>query len=151
MTNMPDDFPGMPPRTNTAAVQQQVSTPAILLMVTAGLGLASALLGLVQLALGFGGLPPEVLNDPNIPAELRPWLERAQSFGAVGNLLTLVLSGVTLFGALKMKNLENFGLATAASILAIIPCFGPCCCLGIPAGIWSLVVINKPEVKAAFR
>jgi hypothetical protein len=39
----------------------------------------------------------------------------------------------------------------AASIIAIIPCFGPCCCLGIPVGIWALVVINKPEVKSAFR
>ena len=149
MDNIPGNFPGMPP-TNTAAAQQQVSTPAILLMVTAGLGLVMALLGLVQTAMGGGNIPPEVLNDPNM-AQFRPWLERSQSFGAFGNVLTLALSGVTFFGALKMKNLENFGLAMAASIIAIIPCFGPCCCIGIPAGIWSLVVLNKPEVKSAFR
>ncbi|HEX8436392.1 hypothetical protein [Archangium sp.] len=150
MTNIPGDFPGMPGPSNSAAARQQVSTPAILLMVTAGLGLAGALLGLVQSMLGMGGIPPETLNDPNLQ-QLRPWLERSQSFGAIGNLFTLALSGVTLFGALKMKNLENFGLAMAASIIAIIPCFGPCCCIGIPAGIWSLVVLNKPEVKSAFR
>jgi hypothetical protein len=150
MTNIPGDFPGMPGPSNTAAAREQVSTPAILLMVVGGLGIAGALLGLVQSLLGMGGVPPEMLNDPNLQ-QLRPLLERSQSFGAIGNLFTLALSGVTLFGALKMKNLENFGLAIAASIIALIPCFGPCCCIGIPAGIWALVVLNKPEVKSAFR
>ncbi|WP_257454640.1 hypothetical protein [Archangium lipolyticum] len=151
MENIPGNYPGGPGPTDTAAARQQVSTPAILLMVTAGLGIAGALLGLVQAIVGAGAVTPEMLNDPNIPAELRPWLERSQSLGAVGNILTLALSGVTFFGALKMKNLENFGLAMAASIIALIPCFGPCCCIGIPVGIWSLVVLNKPEVKSAFR
>jgi hypothetical protein len=150
MTNIQGDFSNGPPP-GSEAVRQQVSTPAILLMVTAGLGIAGALLGLVQALVGAGGIPPELLNDPNIPAGLRPWLERSQSLGAVSNIFVLALSGVTFFGALKMKNLENFGLAMAASIIAIIPCFGPCCCLGIPVGIWSLVVLNKPEVKSAFR
>ncbi|QRN95121.1 hypothetical protein JRI60_39515 [Archangium violaceum] len=150
MENIPGNYPGGPGPTNTAAARQEVSTPAILLMVTAGLGVAAALLGFVQALLGAGGIPPEMLNDPNM-AQFRPWLERSQSFGVIGNILTLALSGVTFFGALKMKNLENFGLAIAASIIAIIPCFGPCCCIGIPAGIWSLVVLNKPEVKSAFR
>lgn len=151
MENIPGNYPGGPGPTDTAAVRQQVVTPAILLMVTAGLGGAFAVLGLVQALLGAGGIPPEVLNDPNIPEQLRPWLDRSQSFGVIGNILTLGLSGLTFFGALKMKNLENFGLAMAASIVALIPCFGPCCCIGIPAGIWSLVVLNKPEVKSAFR
>jgi hypothetical protein len=150
MDNQPENFPGMPGPGNTAAARQAVSTPAILLMVTGGLGLALALLGIVQTALGGGGIPPEMLNDPQFE-QFRPWLERSQSFGIFGNLITLALSGVTVFGALKMKNLENFGLAMAASIIAIIPCFGPCCCIGIPVGIWSLVVLNKPEVKTAFR
>jgi hypothetical protein len=146
-----ENFPGVPgPPSNTGAAKEAVSTPAILLMVTGVLGIVGALLGLAQSALGGGGIPPELLNDPNLEA-YRPWLERSQSFGAFGNLIALALSGVTFFGALKMKNLENFGLAMAASIIALIPCFGPCCCIGIPAGIWALVVLNKPEVKSAFR
>lgn len=149
MDNIPGGFPETGPR-NQGVARQEVNTPAILLMVTAGLGLAGALLGMVQALLGGNQLPPEMLNDPNM-AQFAPWLERMQSFGIVGNLLTLALSGVTLFGALKMKNLENYGLAMAASIIAILPCFGPCCCLGIPVGIWSLVVLNKPEVKSAFQ
>jgi hypothetical protein len=36
------------------------------------------------------------------------------------------------------------------SIVAMVPCLGPCCIVGIPIGIWALVVLMKPEVKAAF-
>ncbi|WP_245918841.1 hypothetical protein [Melittangium boletus] len=138
---------------NTAAAREAVSAPAILLMVTAGLGILMALLSLLTSLAGGGNLTPEQLDQLREAGleHLIPWVERSRSFGAFGNLLTLVLSGVTFFGALRMKDLRSFGLAMAASIIAIIPCFGPCCCIGIPAGIWALVVINKPEVKAAFR
>ncbi|QRK08777.1 hypothetical protein JQX13_00915 [Archangium violaceum] len=151
MENRPEDFPGMPGPTNTAAAREAVSMPAILLMVTGALGLVGALIGLVSSGMGGGDIPPELFEANPQMEQFRPWLERSRSFGAFGNVITLALSGVTFFGGLKMKNLENFGLAMAASIIAILPCFGPCCCIGIPVGIWSLVVINKPEVKSAFR
>jgi TRAP-type uncharacterized transport system fused permease subunit len=66
------------------------------------------------------------------------------TIGVISNMLTLV-------GGLKMKGLQSHGLAMMASILAVIPCLSPCCLLGIPFGIWSLMVLSKPEVKAAFR
>jgi hypothetical protein len=34
--------------------------------------------------------------------------------------------------------------------MALIPCLGPCYILGIPAGIWALVVLARPEVREAF-
>jgi hypothetical protein len=148
MTNIPGDFPGMPGPSNTAEARQQVNTPAILLMVVAGLSIAYGLFSLVTSLTG-GGIPAELLNDPKFQ-EFRPWMERSQSFGAIGPLFQIALNGVVLFGALKMKNLENFGLSMAAAIIACIPCCS-CCCLGIPVGIWALVVLNKPEVKSAFR
>jgi len=52
---------------------------------------------------------------------------------------------------LKMKKLENYGLAMTASILAMIPCLSPCCLIGLPIGIWAVVVLSKPEVKSAFH
>ena len=51
----------------------------------------------------------------------------------------------------KMMKLEHRGLAYAASILAMIPCISPCCILGLPFGIWSLVVLADNDVKSAFR
>lgn len=65
-------------------------------------------------------------------------------------LLQLPLFGIILLGALKMRRLEAYGLAITASILAMLPCH-PAFLLGLPIGIWSLVVLLRPETKAAFR
>ena len=62
-----------------------------------------------------------------------------------------ILRGILLIvGAVKMKNLDSYGLAMAAAILGVIPCFG-CWLIEAPFGIWALVVLNDPAVRAAFR
>ena len=67
-------------------------------------------------------------------------------------LIGLACAIVVLLGAIRMKNLQSYGLAMTAAILSIIPCTSPCCFLiGMPIGIWALVVLNDPAVKAAFR
>jgi hypothetical protein len=61
------------------------------------------------------------------------------------------LAGIPIMvGALKMKRLESRRFALASSILAMIPRFSPAFLLGVPMGIWSLIVLTDPEVKAAF-
>ncbi len=132
--------------------REQVSVPAILLMVAGGLGVAYALLSIVM-SLAGGGAQQEQLNqvlaDPNMPEGLKSALATTTRFGIVGPIIALLANGFVLFGALKMKGLESYGLGMAAAIVALIPCC-PCGCIGIPVGIWSLVVLNKPEVKSAF-
>ena len=66
-------------------------------------------------------------------------------------LLLLISAAFVLFGAIKMKNKTDYGVAKAAAIVAIIPFVSPCCLIGIPFGIWAVVVLNKPHVRAAFR
>ena len=73
------------------------------------------------------------------------------TMGIILNLVGVAIGVVILLGALKMKRLESHGFAMAASILALVPCVSPCCLVGLPIGIWSLVVLSKPEVKAAFH
>ncbi|MDC0714077.1 hypothetical protein POL68_36770 [Stigmatella sp. ncwal1] len=131
--------------------REKVNLPAILLMVTGGIGIAFALLGAVQsLTGGSAAQMDQLLSDPNIPEGLKTFAAASSKGGIFVNLLSLALNGLVFFGALKMKNLESYGLAMAASIIALIPCFG-CYCIGIPVGIWSLITLNKPEVKGAFR
>lgn len=69
----------------------------------------------------------------------------------VASAIAIVGAIVITLGGLRMKNLENYGLAMTASILTIIPCFGPCCLLGMPIGIWGLVVLSDNTVRIAFR
>ncbi len=47
-------------------------------------------------------------------------------------------------------NLRSYWLSVAGSF-AIMAGGATCCMGGIPIGIWSLSVLYKPEVAAAFR
>jgi len=71
--------------------------------------------------------------------------------GIVGSLIGLAVGVVILLGALKMKSLTSYGFAMASAVLAMIPCVSPCCLVGLPIGIWAVVVLNDPAVKSAFR
>jgi hypothetical protein len=69
--------------------------------------------------------------------------------GIVAALVSLALYGFVTWGSLQMKQLRGWNLSMAATICAMLPC--SCCCIvGLPIGIWSLVILLKPEVKSAF-
>jgi hypothetical protein len=132
--------------------REQVSVPAILLMVVGGITLLAALWGIIQNLSGTNSAQmAEILNNPDVPDQVKALVGPMGKMGIFTSLFQLALGGLTFFGGLKMKNLESYPLAMAGSIVAIIPCIGSCCCIGIPIGIWSLIVLNKPEVKTAFR
>jgi predicted Ser/Thr protein kinase len=76
-------------------------------------------------------------------------LPRLNAAVAVALLLSpFVLSGIVLVGSLRMMRLQSYGLAIAAAILAMIVTPGNV--IGFPIGIWALVVLLRPEVRAAF-
>ncbi|NQT11450.1 MAG: DUF3466 family protein, partial [Planctomycetes bacterium] len=62
---------------------------------------------------------------------------------------SIALSALIIVAAVKMKRLKAYRLAIAASILAIIV-LTPFCLIGLPIGIWALVVLSQREVRAAF-
>jgi hypothetical protein len=61
-----------------------------------------------------------------------------------------VACGMAIWAGFSMIDMRSYSLSMAGSF-AIMPgaCF--CCLAGIPVGIWSLTVLLKPEVRAAFR
>jgi hypothetical protein len=123
----------------------QVNGPAIGLVVVAVLG---ALAQVISLIFNLAGA--SILARSQMPREA--WANMfSGTIGVVSNVIALLLSGLIFFGAMKMKRLENYGLAMAASIIAMVPCLSPCCLIGLPIGIWAVVVLSKPEVKSAFR
>ena len=69
----------------------------------------------------------------------------------VSGAVALMVAAVIIMGALKMKKLESHGFAMTASILSMIPCLSSCCLIGLPVGIWCMIVLMKPEVKSAFH
>ncbi len=123
-----------------ALALQRVAGPATALIVTAVLGLVQNVLAIAFLAMmslgAFGHangnwedvLPPIIITAISVP---------------VGILM--------LIAAMKMKKLESYGLAMTGAIVGMIPYLSPCCLLGLPFGIWALVVLSDGSVKAAFR
>ena len=127
------------------AARTKVGTPAIAMMVVAGLFGIFQVFGLIMNILGTGA---SVLGGSSDQMAMQ---FMSGTFGIVMSIVSLVVTGLIIFGALKMKNLESYGLAMAAAILICVPFLSPCCLFGLPVGIWALVVLFDDEVKASFR
>jgi hypothetical protein len=155
MSTMPPP-PTMPPAAPTgpsrAEILDKVKGPAIALMVIAILGILLNLFGLVANMLGMGMGAMGMQDMSQLEDAGMGWMAPLMSgtLSIVTGLVSLIGNAVIVFGAMKMKDLQSYGLAMTAAILAIVPCFTACCLIGIPLGIWALVVLMKPEVKAAF-
>lgn len=140
--------PGVPAFGDATAAQRKVNGPAIGLIVTGALVVLGGLIG-VAITLT-GKATPAHTGNPDLDRMLLS-MQASGTWNVVQEILMLLIGGLIIFGGLKMKKLESYGLCIAVSILAMIPCFTSCCCvLGLAFGIWALVVLNKPEVKSAF-
>jgi len=121
-----------------------VKGPAIALIVVGGIGVV----------LYFFTVIMQLLGGHQDFSQAPPWLQqmmmRNQGIaGVLGELFAMVLNGAVLFGAIKMLRLQSHTFAIVTCILAMLPC--SCCCfLGLPFGIWGLIMLNKPEVKSQF-
>lgn len=142
----PPPPPSAPPPPAGSPAASQVQGPAIGLIVTAVIGGLWAIFSLLGNILGMG-----MASLDQYTADYE-WAEYALGggLGIVGAIIGLAVAGFILWAALQMKALRQWTLAVVASILAMIPCISPCCIIGLPIGIWALVVLLKPEVKAAF-
>lgn len=125
---------------------QQVSGPAIGLLVTGIIGAVFSVAALISISIGTG---LGTLWDYDFAEKYVNLYQGAAGMGS--SLVGILVAAFIIYAALKMKDLTQYGLAMAASILAMIPCISPCCLVGLPIGIWSLVILTKPEVKAAFH
>lgn len=145
----PAPMPGAIPSASREAALQAVKTPAICMIVTASVGIVIYLL---TASVHFMGV--NTMSHRQMPPDMPPWIQHAieSNQGPHGGFIALfavAINAFILLGAIRMLRLESRSMAIAACIVAMLPC-SCCCLLGIPFGIWGLVVLNKPEVKSAF-
>jgi hypothetical protein len=123
---------GAPPMTDAdERIRRKVLFPAI------GLLIASLLSLLPALGIPFMWLVNE--SDRN---------GLGWQIGLTAMIISTGIGAATLLGVIEMTRLGNLYLATAASIVAMLPSSG--CFLGAPIGLWAFVVLRNPEVIAAF-
>jgi hypothetical protein len=140
---------GAVPEARARAVQM-VNGPAIGLIIAMVLGIALSILGIVFHLLGVSWGQPPPMMTPEAERMYHLFHQFGGTLGITAGVISIAIGLFVLFGALKMQKLSSHGLAMAAAIVAMIPCFSPCCLLGLPFGIWALVVLSKPEVKSQF-
>jgi eukaryotic-like serine/threonine-protein kinase len=126
-----------------SASATSVTAPAVGLMIAAAWKFFSALVAVLFLAIP-GGWASNWFG----PAfdgffSFRQWGLLA---GVSVVLFKLVPAALILFGALQMLRLRSYAWAMAAGILAIVSCS----LIGLPMGIWALVVLGRQPVKDAF-
>jgi len=132
---------------NSQAARQLKGVAAIL-MVLAGCSVAYHLLAILG---GLGTGIGTASGFKNLGLGDRFGAIAANSFGTVALPIISLMAAVNVFyGALKMYRFENYRWALAAAAISLIPCISPCYFLGIPFGIWALVLMKKDQVKRAF-
>jgi hypothetical protein len=130
----------------------KAKAPAIALIVVNVLGILLALFGIASNALllvtgdsmgggydSYGG-GYQASADPTVNAAI----------GIAQGVFGLFCGGFIIFGLVRMMQGRSWGIALAAVIMNMLPCTGPCCCLGLFVGIWGLIVLFDSEVKASF-
>jgi hypothetical protein len=147
---LPPIPPLLAPVTATADV---VRGPAVWLLITGVLNLVLAIVDLAQNA-RLLAMIQQGQKLPELPPPLSDFVQITPAVIVASipiNFVRIMIAAVIIYGANRMKRLESYGLAMAASILSLVPCLNCCCAVGIPIGIWALVVLTRPEVRASFR
>ena len=125
------------------AAPASVLAAGMALIIVASLGLA---ITTFNFARSFGAAHV----DPAAPEFVRQMQQ-----GAVGPVATAIQGAcllVNLFiiiSGVQMMRL-NWGMAVTGSVLAMINVGSCCCVIGIPVGIWSLMVLMSPNTISIF-
>jgi hypothetical protein len=152
-------MPGYP--TTTPSGRDLVFLPGMFLLVLAVLNL---LLSLLPLFIGIRAL---TINDPAALEALEQQAQRfdlpytGQEMARMGATVYLsagipefLFAIITIIGAICMLAQRGYAMAVIAAVLMAIPILSlmACPCLaGIGIGIWCLVVLFNPDVRAAFK
>jgi predicted Ser/Thr protein kinase len=123
----------VPTAAQIEAARERLKLPARGLIAAAGLQLLTSL-GLLIFAI------PAITSEGGDPMGYA-----AVGFGAA---VFMIFATIVLRGAISMMKLRNHAFSIVASVVAAVA--GPGAILGLPFGVWALVVLNRPDVRAAF-
>ncbi|MGD0525566.1 MAG: hypothetical protein ABSE49_10500 [Polyangiaceae bacterium] len=127
--------------------RSKLIVPGIALAVISGLLILVFLLDLVLFATGMpiGATAGTPGMTPEMQEWVRPFTIAVCIFAALANVFNV-------FAAIQMLRVRMWGLALAGCIVAAIPITSSACCLlTLPFSIWAIVVLVKPEIRAAFK
>jgi hypothetical protein len=133
------------PSNRAQRARDALNLPSILIIVNGGIAVVLGLiLGAIFVVHAQTIFVPVVVPSGMYHPRMTTYI--AAAWDAVGGL---IYGGISLATALYMRSLRRHSSAVVGSVVIMLPCSG-CCFLGLPLGIWSLVVLTRPDVKDAF-
>lgn len=165
----PDDSPfpdGKRPRDVTleeleAYVRHVVKTPAIGLLIVGLSGFALIATAFAMRddperiwEIGRGIIAPAADDTAAEKASRDEFLERVLSLGLrpIPAALSILTCALTVLGGWSLLTLGNRTLARLGAVAAVLPMLSPCCFpFGALFGIWSILVLLRPEVLIYYR
>lgn len=142
--------------------RRKIATPALLLILTGVLGflieMGALALSVAAPTLFYDMMVDFIKNQPKNPQQQKQLQDMEDKkdemlLNSPLNIASIMVgacvNALAVVGGIKMRSASGYGLSLAGSIAAIIP-MGGCCCLTLPFGIWTLVVMMNPDVKAGF-
>jgi DNA-directed RNA polymerase subunit RPC12/RpoP len=127
--------------------RSRVLPPAICLLITGVIGLGVDAFSAVQWHVAGDQLVAQFKElFAGLGAQAPPPQVMVVMFASL-SLLCLVV----IIAAIQMMRLQTYWLAITGTILAMINFGNLCCLLGIPFGIWSLVMLLRQDVREAFQ
>ena len=154
MSNNPYQIPQGAPHAapfNRAAVESKLKVPGIALIVVGSIGLLlTGGYGILNLFVVLSGtMPPP-------PPEMQGTELQFYHAGVWGSVIMILVNALfqilVILGGIAMVRAKGKGMAMTGAVLSVIPCLSSSLCmLGIPFGIWSLIVLSDSNVKQLFR
>ncbi len=134
------------------AARRQVSGPATGLTLAGALSIVFAIVLVVMVLPTWWSVKPGGAPGPSGEGKQPPKALTVSGLAIGLNVLALLsmsFGAVTVLAARKLRRLESPELVLIGSGLALVP-LTPGWALGLPMGIWALLVLRKPEVQRAF-
>jgi hypothetical protein len=130
-----------------ADVIRKLRSPAVALICLGVLNVMSAVVLLL------GRLANLIKGNERVIADEAERLgyQTAMIYFPLVSLLSIGAAPLIIIGGVQMLSARKYSLAILAAILAMIPLTSVCCLPGIGIGLWALIVLRNPEVKAAFQ
>jgi hypothetical protein len=135
------DIQGQLPEQSIEQIRRRVSRPGMALMIMGSIASVFPAVKIISLTIflltqGLG--LSSMISHPIIPEILVDG----------GFFICWLLISI---GGAKMAFMESYPLARTAAALACVPLITPFIVIGIPFGIWGLILLKDPRVKAAFE
>lgn len=136
-------------------MENKVMGPAIALIV---LGILGVFLTIPGFFVGF--IDPRLLEQMDLPIDSRARDQMNEAFqkaiegsSIVMSLVFVVVNVFITWAGVRMLSMKSWTAAVIANVVVMIACLFQCCCcpIGLPIGVWGLVVLFDGNVKQAFE